>query len=229
MTRTFTADESKEEFRLTMGPTIGPLYHELWQEVVQLHFTWNEYVCLFGTKPTRIDILNSTATFFFGIVHDAMWENVLLHIARLTDAHKIAGRENLTLETLCDALKGQDIEQDFRKLLGIAKQEASFCRDWRNRRIAHRDLALALDPESVPLKSGSREAVTNTLKAIAAAMDVVSDHYTHGVTAFDGSPYPGGAIDLIYVLDDGLEAAAERDKRRSERKATPEDDAIRDL
>lgn len=65
-----------------MGDDLGSLYHALWNELAWLYSKWEEYVELFGTKPSRIDLLNKAAGHFFRIVQDSLWEESLLHIAR---------------------------------------------------------------------------------------------------------------------------------------------------
>jgi hypothetical protein len=62
---------------------------------------WGEYVELFGTKPSRIDLRNRAAGGFFRVVQDGLWEDVLLHVARLTDAPRSGGRANLTIRAAC--------------------------------------------------------------------------------------------------------------------------------
>jgi hypothetical protein len=53
-----TAVESKQQYIATMGEPLGMQYAELWQEIAQLHITWLELVELYGTKESRITLLN---------------------------------------------------------------------------------------------------------------------------------------------------------------------------
>ena len=55
------------------------------QEAAFLHLKWNEYVVLFGTGPERVDLLNRAAPGFFHLVQDSWWDDLLLHISRMTD------------------------------------------------------------------------------------------------------------------------------------------------
>ena len=77
-----------------MGEELGSLYHALWQEVVWLHTEWGEYVQLYGTKPSRIRLLNEAAPSFFRLVQDGLFETTVLKIARLTDPPKSLGKPN---------------------------------------------------------------------------------------------------------------------------------------
>jgi hypothetical protein len=55
---------------------------------------------LFGTTPERIDLFNRSAETFFGLVFDVLWDDILLHISRMTDREKVARRETLTIRSL---------------------------------------------------------------------------------------------------------------------------------
>ena len=93
-----TPEEARTEHIRVMGEELGSLYDALWQEVAGLHGKWSEYAALFGTRESRVDLLNQAAPYFFRIVQDSLWEDVLLHIARLTDPPKSAGKSNLTVQ-----------------------------------------------------------------------------------------------------------------------------------
>lgn len=67
-----SVDEAKQEYIGAMGDVLGLLYHALWQEVAWLHRKWHEYVELFGTKDSRIHVLNEAAPTFFRIVEHVM-------------------------------------------------------------------------------------------------------------------------------------------------------------
>jgi hypothetical protein len=122
-----TAEESKASNIEKMGQKLGEQYSELWQDIAYVHMKWGEYVVLFGTKPSRIDLINRAAPAFFGMFEREMWKNILLHLARLTDPPESLGsklKRNLTLQNLPNlvedrALKerlaeGKSLEEDFR-------------------------------------------------------------------------------------------------------------------
>lgn len=84
-----------------MGDDLGRLMHELWQEVARLHLHWNEFIGLFGSKASRIELLNQTAPRFFSMIQDLFWSETMLHIARLTDPPKSMGvHPNLTIRRI---------------------------------------------------------------------------------------------------------------------------------
>jgi hypothetical protein len=224
-----TVDEVRKHHIEVMGEDLGSFYHALWNELAWLYSKWEEYVELFGTKPSRIDLINRAAGHFFRIVQDSLWEDSLLHIARLTDPPKTAGKENLTIKKLPDLVEEQKLKKQLSELIDIAVKNAEFCRDWRNRRIAHKDLGLALESGAEPLKSASRAQVKEALSSISSVLNALSTHYMDSTTMFEGIGGSGGAVSLLYVLDDGLRAEDERQGRRKAGDYRAEDYQARDL
>lgn len=224
-----TAAESKSENILAMGRDLGELYDALWQQVAWLHRKWAEYVEMFGTKESRIKLLNESAPAFFRIVQDTLWEDVLLHIARLTDSPQSVGKPNLSVRRLPSAIVDPATRSEVEDLIAKALSASEFCRDWRNRHIAHRDLGLALGHGVDPLKPASREKVRQALSALVAVLNSVALHYRNSTTYFDVGVLTGGAVTLLYVLDDGLKADVHRNDRLTNGTYSPEDYAARDL
>ena len=225
-----SAEEGKAEQVKAMGEQLGTLYHALWQEVVWLIVKWGEYVELFGKKSSRVALLNKAAPALFRIVQDSLWEDVLLHIARLTDPPESVGKSNLSIQRLPAAIEHPETRAEVEDLTARVMVATEFCRDWRNRRIAHRDLALALKHGADPLKAASAEKVGEALLAITAVLNAVSLHYQDSTTAFDSSiGAGGGAMSLLGVLDDGIKAGADRHERLMSGRYDPGDSGPRDL
>lgn len=218
-----TAAEAKADNIAAMGQSLGEQYSALWQELVWLYRIWGEYVELYGTKPSRVELLNRAAGSFFRVVQDALWEQTLLHIARLTDPAMSAGKPNLSIQSLLSVIEDPKANDAVSKRVDEALKTSVFCRDWRNRRIAHRDLDLALERHPQPLAPASRAQVRNALDRIADVLNAVSQHYLDSETCFEGDLYFGGGVPLLYLLDSGLELQAERDARLSRGEYRPED------
>lgn len=208
-----TAEESQKEYIEVMGEPLGKQFHALWQEVAWLYTKWGEYVALFGTKPSRIDLMNRTAPLFFRVVQDSIWEETILHIARLTDPPKSMGKENLSIQQLPLLVGDEGLRQTLEEKIELAKAASEFCRDWRNRRIAHRDLKLAIEDGITPLLPASRKAIKDALSLIVDVLNVVTLHYNDSTTFFDVPNGHGGGESLLYIIDDGLRLDEERMKR----------------
>ncbi|GHD46910.1 hypothetical protein SAMN05216429_10956 [Marinobacter persicus] len=216
-----TAEEARKAYIECMGQQLGEQFHELWQELAWLYAKWAEYVELFGTRSSRIDLLNQAAPHFFKIVQDSLWEDVILHIARLTDPPRSSGKENLTIQALPELIDDEATREKVRTLVSEAVETSDFCRDWRNRRIAHKDLKLALEDGVQPLKAASRERVRKALEAVSDVLNGITSHYSSSETVFETPAAPGGALTLLYRIDDGLRIEGERRERL--KKGEPEE------
>jgi hypothetical protein len=196
-----TAEQARASHIAAMGEELGSVYSDLWQQVAELHLKWSEYVVLFGTKESRVELLNDTIPSFARMVQDSFWEDVLLHIARLTDPPRSAGRRNLSAQTIIPLVSHPDTRARLEAQLADVLTATAFCRDWRNRRIAHRDLNLALERGAEPLQSASRLKVVAALEALAKLLNIVSVHYLDSTTFFEFADGAGKATRLLYMLD----------------------------
>jgi hypothetical protein len=216
-------DEVRDGYIQCMGQDLGSVFHALWEEVAWIHVKWREYCELFGTRPSRIDLLNEAAPLFFRIAQDALFEDILLHIARLTDPPESCGKKNLTIRSLGSFLERSEISQELDTLLKVALEKADFCRDWRNRYIGHRDFKLALEQGAEALKPASRQKVKAVLVALAQVLNCVHIHYMQSETVFDRGNNPGGALELLYLIDDGVRLKKDREARLNAGEYRPED------
>lgn len=207
---TQSSTEHKTQCIEQMGPHLGAVYSEVWQEVARLHKKWADYVALFGTNPERIELLNRAAPSFFRSVQDALWENTLLHLARLTDRPRSAGKDNLSIRLLAQLVADTAIGTSTSSLAQEALNATAFARDWRNRRLAHADLDLAINPVAQPLEPASRAAVKAALQSIVAVVNTVASHYLNSTTHFDLGFDESDAASLLHIIRDGIEWDEER-------------------
>ncbi len=224
-----TAKDAKQHHVEVMGEKLGPLYHALWNELAWLYSKWGEYVEVFGTKTSRVELVNQAAGQFFRIVQDSLWEDSLLHIARLTDSPKSAGKDNLTVRQFPDFIDDETLKISVTDLIDVAIKKTEFCRDWRNRHIAHKDLRLSLQAGAEPLKPANRAKVKEALSSISDVLNAVSNYYMGSTTMFEGMGSWNGAVSLLYVLDDGLRAKKERQDRQKAGEYHADDYKARDL
>lgn len=218
------AEQVREKHIRDMGPELGSVYHELSDEVAWLHAKWNQYRQLFGHSPERVELLNTVGSHFFHIVQDALWDNVILHIARLTDPIKSSGKDNLTLLRLPEVIPNAALKEEVKALVDAALLSSSFARDWRNRKLAHIDLALALQEGAQPLPGISRDNVENALSKVRSALNKLSVKYWQSETAYEHFIAAGGeGNDVIYFIRVGLKAEDARMERLRQGKPLPED------
>lgn len=233
MAHSSTAEEIKLKNIKKMGESLGEIYSQLWQEVTWLHFKWEEYVEIYGTKPSRIDLINNIAPHFFYIVEKSLWETILLHITRLTDPATSMNRKdkmNLTIQQLEFLVKDEQFKKkELSNKIKDAVENSQFCRDWRNRHIAHSDLELSLNRSSKPLKKASRKLVIDAIKSIDNVLNAVSSFYDNSTTAFDIGSSFNGAGNLLYYLNFGMKKHEEKEKRIKDGNYTDEDFEIDDI
>ena len=80
-----TSEELKEERIRVLGKEFGTFYDSMYNDYLWLYSEWKEYKELYGTKRSRIELLNKAAPYFFFVVQRVLFENILLGICKLTD------------------------------------------------------------------------------------------------------------------------------------------------
>lgn len=213
----------------SMGKDLGDVFDALWREAAWIHVKWRDCKELFSTKPTRVDLMNEAAPLFFRMVEDSLFENILIHITRLTDPPESCGKANLTIKRLPPLISDPKLAAHVEGLIDVATTQAAFCRDWRNRKIAHADLRLALDQTVKPLESATCGKINAALEAVSKVLNSIETHYMASETCFEGFPSDGGSIELLHVIDDGLRFRKERKERRRRGEHLPTDRRRRDL
>jgi hypothetical protein len=175
------------------------LYYALYKEVVWIHARWLEYRKLFAEKE-NVDLLNRNGAFAFKLIQDALWEERILHIARLTDRPTTAKRDNLSILRLPDMLPPGDLRDRVQALMEKVVTNAEFARDHRNKRIAHRDLQLATDPSAEPLSGVSRAQIEEVLAAIRDLFTCLEHEYRDTTVVFDRFVSPNDANQILAAL-----------------------------
>ena len=64
----------------------APTFDALRDQATWLHAKWLESRKLYAHSPQRIELLRGTAGFFFHVVQDVLWDDVVLGLAWNTDA-----------------------------------------------------------------------------------------------------------------------------------------------
>jgi hypothetical protein len=200
-----TPEEIKAEFCESMGPELGASYYVLYNDVVWLHMKWKEYRELYGESEARINLLNESASAFFYVVERVLWENILLHMCRLTDREttnrsKNHTHTNLSLDYLANSIDVMPFKDMLKESLYKAEQDTSFARVWRNKRLAHRDLDHSLERSVEPLPPVSRLDIENALLSIRKVMNMIHNHYLSKEVGFEYVTSSGTADTLIYFL-----------------------------
>ncbi len=207
--------EAKQEHIQVFGPELGSVYHELHNEVVWLHAKWLEYRKLYAKSEKRIALLNETAAFFFFTIEAVLRENILLHIARLTDPPEQGRFKNLTLLRLPKLVADKALADDLQKLVTESLVRCKFARDLRDKRIAHIDFSIAINPEetSKRLPGVNRQKIGDALASFRQIMNKLNEAFCQSTFGFDHFITRSGADALVCHLAEGVRS----DKRRRDR------------
>ena len=96
-----------------------------------------------------------------------------------------------------------------------AVDKIKFARDWRNRRLAHRELPPLDGKPPKPLAKASRKHVEDALGSIRAAMNHVESHYEKSTTGYEYAIEPSGSVSaLVHYLERGLQSQRREDRER---------------
>lgn len=209
MGQVHTEEDVRADKITAMGNELGELHFLLWKDITWLHFEWNQFRELFGTDPSRMEIMNDAAPRFFWSLERVLWQDILLSISRLSDPVGTGGQQNLTLRRLLPALAPNGPRDALVSALDAFELRSKFARDWRHALFAHRALKHASAPDANPLPHASRANVGSALKAASDVMNVIELHYQDATVGYDVVNDPiGGAHDLLLCLDRGLQARA---------------------
>ena len=204
MSTTQSAEEIKKEQIAILGPEFGSLYNLLYNEIIWLHYKWTEFEELYGIEESRIKIMNNTAPSFFSMIQKILWENIISGIARITGQQETEGENNMTITAVPELINDQKLKESVEIKIKTILEKTNFCRDWRNRKIAHYDYDLSINSNAKPLEKASKILVKEALNEITALIDLLHGFYFKSTLILDQIQSNRGALSLLYTLDDGL-------------------------
>ncbi len=194
-----TEAEVLSEAQTAMGDDLGELYFLLQKEHVFLSIKWKEFKALFASK-SAIDVLNNVAPAFFWQVHRSLWQDIILHICRLTDPPKIRGNENLTVLAIPDLIAAKEIKDAIESSIENTRRKVRFARRWRNKVFSHRDLETARNQDlRRALPTASRKCVEEAVAALDETLKGLASAF--GISGTDDVFLPlGGSARLLEKL-----------------------------
>lgn len=84
-TKLQTNEELLIEREKIFGVELGRVYHYLWTYSVELLVRWQTYLELSACGAQRVELLNSAAGAFFGVIQKCLFDDCILTVCRLTD------------------------------------------------------------------------------------------------------------------------------------------------
>src|ERR1700675_4635682 len=81
-------DDIKANYITLMGQRLGADFSELMQDAARLHLKWNEFLPIYAGPKRRVDDMNKADPGFFFLNQHAWWNDIILHIFRMTDPNR---------------------------------------------------------------------------------------------------------------------------------------------
>lgn len=208
MGSSLSAEEVRQKHMKALGPKLGSVYDALWEDVAQLHLKWKQYKSLYTTSPERRQLLDRIAAHFFIVIEVVLRDDIILHLARLTDPARSNRRKHrhLSLDSLPPLLLADEgaksVHKEVSRLITAVKRQSRWARDWRNQYLAHRDLSVAIAQrkgmESLPrIRLEDMEAAFD---AVSAVFNKIAAHYWNGAVRFELFHAPADAELLLQRL-----------------------------
>jgi hypothetical protein len=223
MSESLSRDEIRQRNMNVMGQDFGELFTILSEELTWMCIRWEQFRKLYADKPSRLELLNSSASFFFGVIQQVLWEDTLLAIARLAGPIKSAGKANLALRRLLPLIPDANLRTRVESILARIEGKAAFAIEFRNRQIAHRDLDLSLGKSLKPLPPAQVADADAVLDDMASLLNEIDIHYSRTTTAYRHASMINDADSLLYVLRDGLRLEEIRQQKAEKGEYNPAD------
>ena len=134
MAESHTAEEVRAQYVAAMPNPLGELCYELRNELVWLHLKWHDFRGLYANTQETINLLNAAAPDFFYNLQRMMWEDVLLHLCRITDPPKVSRKKTLTVCRISIHIPDKTFSKTVEAQAKDACEKTQFARDLRNRR-----------------------------------------------------------------------------------------------
>ncbi len=186
----------------------GRVFNAVWSHWCEAKVMYEEYKDLFGTQED-CDLLNAVAPQFFRYVHQVFWQDLVLHVTRLTDR----SREALSVQSLEKCLTREDdrrLRTQVQTHRENAVEAAKPLVDWRNRHIAHRSQSLVIGTASTPLAPVRPVDCKEVLGHVLSAINAIERARMDGTTPDDVVAHPSarGLLAQLKGLVEGVQFAA---------------------
>jgi AbiU2 len=165
---------------------------DLYDDIAILHLKWRFYRELFQ-EPENAQLLSNLARAFFQTVEESLRADMLMSIFRLSDPSRFLARGNLSFAILlgkCTDLPKVD------NLVTAFQAACGNVRLYRNRYIAHNDMASAINLKEDLLPGVGRSQIDEILRLAREILKAVYGHYANADLEFQPA-HLGGARELI--------------------------------
>ena len=178
---------------------------KLKDDVLWVSLIWNRFNQLYADNDERVRLLHDTAGGFLGMVQRMMVDATIMALARLVDPLENRYQENLSLPRLIDLVqkdKNSDLHIELNTMFDDLDELMKPLKLHRSKRIAHKDLALALEKYTFPpaIKGDIDKAISLVHRILISG----EEEYLEGTgTPYDQIFFPGDVRNLVNFLDLG--------------------------
>jgi len=149
-------------------------YSELYNKIMNLYFDWKINIDIFGNKENE-EVLNYFSGSTFAYFQIKVNNDLILSFVKLVDPYRMGSNKNLTLYTLLDDFKNDEIKYFLLKeKLETIKKELEDLKRHRSKIIAHSDYKKALlnGPKGIIL---GQALVDKIFELIKSFMDIIQE------------------------------------------------------
>lgn len=208
-------NDARAQYVQAMGLDLGQLCHELRDDFDWLRRKWSDFQELFDKDSKRIELLNTVASNFFYRFMRLSFEDAMLHLCRLTDPAKArlrqGDRESLTVLALTKLISDPSFNATVLAKTNEVRGKCAFARTWRNRRLAHMDLAFLREGRASTLPAVTSAKIEDAMESLGALLTFVEDYYR--LPHYLLGPDPWGAKSLVQYLERGRRAVDDEQQR----------------
>ena len=189
-----------EQIKSSLPGSLAEQFTPLFKDIFWLGAKWHEYDALFGSGKPTVDLLNRAAGYLFLIIQDTLWDDLLLHLSRLTGPEKTLSKDNLTIRRLPGLIPDSELRQKIDALVASCVDHCDFVKDHRNKRLAHHDLGMAVEGREKDLTGVSRAQIRQAVDQMRNIVGTVFEHYTDSTFIFGTEHMSQNADTLIAIL-----------------------------
>jgi hypothetical protein len=198
--RMSTSQELEESAIRILGANLGLAYHHMYSEIAFLKIKWSEYKKIYLVSNDQVKFLNDYAPFYFSMNQKIMINDILLHIAKLTDKEETFGHKNLSIRNLESLLPVDKHKNEISNGIEKAMQESVFLKDWRKKYLAHYDFYVMTNQNNNILNEISLDEIEKAINSLWDIIISISYLYFQSVLGVDIIEPLGGAFVFIKKL-----------------------------
>jgi hypothetical protein len=179
-------------------------------EITWLHTIWELLIQLYGSNDENIEIMNASAPQFFAILRTMLFDELVMTLNRLTDPAITRGKANASLEQLInqiDQYENASLAASLTETLVKIRATHTAFRTWRDKKISHNDLLIALQNGSKSLPEIPRKQAATAIQEVTDFINEYSAAILGGIQSY--VPFlvsRGDGNALLQQLKQGIEA-----------------------